>query len=57
MPVTAELGVLAMLVGLIVAIPVGVIAAVRQDSWSDYVGRSVAIGLLAIPSLLARARW
>ena len=50
MPVTAELGVLAMLVGLLVAIPVGVIAAVRQDSWSDYVGRSVAIGLLAIPA-------
>jgi peptide/nickel transport system permease protein len=50
LPVTAELGVLAMLVGLAVAIPVGVVAAVRQDTWSDYLGRSVAIGLLAIPS-------
>ena len=50
MPVTAEPGVLAMLVGLAVAIPIGVIAAVRQDTWSDYLWRSVAIGLLAIPS-------
>src|ERR1041384_1097269 len=31
MPVTAQLGLMAMIVGLIVAIPVGVIAAVRQD--------------------------
>jgi peptide/nickel transport system permease protein len=50
MPVTAELGLLAMLVGLAIALPVGIIAAVRQDAWSDYLGRSVAIGLLAIPS-------
>ena len=49
MPVTAELGVIAMLVGLAIALPVGIIAAVRQDTWSDYLGRSVAIGLLAIP--------
>ena len=38
-----------MLVGLAIAIPIGVIAAVRQDTWSDYLGRSMAIGLLAIP--------
>ena len=49
-PVTAQLGVLGMLVGLAVAIPVGVLSAVRQDSWSDYLARSVAIGMLAIPS-------
>ncbi len=50
MPVTAELGVLAMLVALAVAIPVGVLAAVRQDTGADYVARSAAIGMLAIPS-------
>jgi peptide/nickel transport system permease protein len=50
MPVTAELGILAMVIGLIIAIPIGVIAAVRQDSWSDYIGRTVAIGMLAIPA-------
>jgi peptide/nickel transport system permease protein len=49
MPVTAELGIIAMLVGLAIALPIGIIAAVRQDTWSDYLGRSLAIGLLAIP--------
>ncbi len=50
LPVTAELGLLAMLIGLAVALPIGVLAAVRQDTWADYVGRSAAIGALAIPS-------
>jgi peptide/nickel transport system permease protein len=50
MPVTAELGLLGMIVGLAVAIPIGVLAAVRQDTWADYLGRSTAIGFLAIPS-------
>ena len=48
-PVTAELGILALLISAAVAIPVGVISAVKQDSWPDYVARSTAIGLLAIP--------
>src|SRR3954454_20431119 len=50
LPVTAELGLMGMFFGLLVAIPVGVISAVRQDTWSDYLGRSTAIGFLAIPS-------
>jgi peptide/nickel transport system permease protein len=48
-PVTLELGLLAMLVAIGIAIPVGVLSASRQDTWTDYVSRSAAIGLLAIP--------
>ena len=48
-PVTAELGVLALVIGATVATLVGIISAVRQDTWADYTGRSIAIGLLAIP--------
>jgi peptide/nickel transport system permease protein len=48
-PVTAELGVLALLIAAGVAIPIGVVSAVRQDTWTDYLSRSAAIGLLAIP--------
>jgi peptide/nickel transport system permease protein len=48
-PVTAELGLLAMLFGLLVAIPIGVLSAVRQDTGVDYVARSSAIAMLAIP--------
>ena len=48
-PVTAELGILALVIAAVVATVIGVISAVRQDTWADYIGRSVAIGLLAIP--------
>ena len=50
-PVTLELGVLGLLFGLAVALPVGVLSAVRQDTRVDYLARSTAIGLLSIPGL------
>ncbi len=50
MPVTFELGLLALIVGLVIAIPIGVYSAVRQDTAGDYVGRSFSILLLAVPS-------
>ena len=49
MPVTAELGAFALVIAASVAITVGVISAVKQDTLTDYVARSAAIGLLAIP--------
>jgi peptide/nickel transport system permease protein len=48
-PVTLELAALAMIIGLVVAIPIGVISATRQDTASDYVGRVVAISGLSLP--------
>ena len=50
LPVTLELGVLAIIMSLLIAIPIGVLSAIRQDTWADYAGRSFAIGLLAAPS-------
>jgi len=49
-PVTFELGVLAILIGLMIALPVGVYSAIRQDTAGDYIARSFSILLLAIPS-------
>jgi peptide/nickel transport system permease protein len=49
-PVTFELGILALLVTQIIAIPIGVYSALRQDTWGDYVGRSFAIFCIAVPS-------
>jgi peptide/nickel transport system permease protein len=48
-PVTIELALLAMILGLVIAIPVGVLSATRQDKPSDYVGRLVAISGLSLP--------
>ena len=49
LPVTAELGLLALVIAAAVATSVGVISAVKQDTWADYAARSAAIGLLAVP--------
>jgi len=47
---TFELGAFALLFSLIIALPIGVLAAVRQDSLLDYAARSSAIAFLAVPS-------
>ena len=50
LPVSLELAVLAMLFGLVLALPAGIFSAIRQDTWLDYLFRSGAIGGLSIPS-------
>ena len=50
LPVTIELGLLAILIALVIALPVGIYSAIRQDTVADYVGRSVAILGLATPN-------
>ena len=49
LPYSLELGVLVMLVGFTVAIPVGMVSAVKQDQWPDYLLRGLAITALAAP--------
>ncbi|MDP2919402.1 MAG: ABC transporter permease [Dehalococcoidia bacterium] len=50
LPVSIELGILAIVIGQLVAIPVGVLSAVRQDTGADYIGRSAAILFMCVPS-------
>ena len=50
MPVTLELGFLAIVIGLLIAVPVGVYSAIRQDTVGDYAGRTVAVIGLAMPN-------
>jgi peptide/nickel transport system permease protein len=53
LPLSLELAVLATIVAVLLAIPFGMLAAVRQDGWLDYVIRVISIGGLAIPSFWA----
>ena len=69
LPVTLELGLIAISFAVTLAIPVGVISALKQDSWIDYALRTFAIigisvptffvGILLIvyPSILFRWEW
>jgi peptide/nickel transport system permease protein len=50
LPLSLEVAILATIVSVLLAIPLGMLAAVRQDSWVDYVIRVVSIGGQAIPS-------
>lgn len=50
LPVTFELGLIALIFGLAVAIPVGIYSAVRQDTAGDYAGRTFSIMGLAVPN-------
>ena len=49
LPVTFELGVLALAVAMSVALPIGVYSAMRQDTARDYLARSFSILMLAVP--------
>jgi peptide/nickel transport system permease protein len=50
LPLSLEVAILATIVSVLLAIPLGMLAAVRQDSWVDYIVRVVSIGGQAIPS-------
>ena len=50
LPVTIELGVMAIVIGLLISLPVGIYSAIRQDTAADYAGRSAAIIGLATPN-------
>jgi peptide/nickel transport system permease protein len=49
-PVTLELSSLALLFSLLIALPTGVISAIRQDTVVDHTARSFSIFMLALPS-------
>jgi len=49
LPVTAELAILAISIGCLISIPIGVYSAIRQDTIGDYVTRSAAILSISVP--------
>lgn len=59
-----QLGILQIMIALAIALPVGIISAVRQDQWIDYVLRFVTIFFLGVPVfvvavfvILITSRW
>jgi len=50
LPVTAHLGILAFIIGMIVGIPLGVISAVRRGSWLDTVVTTLANLGITVPT-------
>ena len=50
LPVTIELGVMALVLAQLIAVPVGIYSAMRQDTAADYAGRTIAVVGLATPN-------
>ena len=48
--VTIELGLMAIVIACLIALPVGIYSAIRQDTVGDYVGRIIAIIGLSTPN-------
>jgi len=48
-PISVELGIIAIITALIIAFPIGIYSAIRQDTAGDYIGRSFAIFCMAVP--------
>ena len=49
LPVTIELSLLSLIIGLGLSIPLGIYSAIRQDTIGDYIGRTLSILALAVP--------
>lgn len=49
LPITFELGMMSIIIALLVAFPVGIWSALRQDTAGDYIGRTIAILGMAVP--------
>ena len=48
-PVSIELGLMGIIIAQLIALPIGVYSALRQDQWGDYVARTFAILCISIP--------
>jgi oligopeptide transport system permease protein len=52
LPVSLELGGLALLVALGLGLPLGVLAAARRNAWLDYVASTLALGGVCVPTFV-----
>jgi peptide/nickel transport system permease protein len=51
-PVTIELSILAILIALMVGIPIGILSALRRNTWIDLAGRVFSMLGLSVPNFL-----
>ena len=52
LPITIQLTIMGIGLAIIMSVPLGVISAVKQDSWIDYVSRAFTVTGVAMPTFL-----
>ncbi|MGD1041418.1 MAG: ABC transporter permease [Dehalococcoidales bacterium] len=50
LPVSVELGAMALILAVFFALPVGIYSAAHQETWGDYSGRTIAILAISVPA-------
>ncbi|MBS1245554.1 MAG: hypothetical protein H6R36_209 [Chloroflexi bacterium] len=53
LPISAQLGVMAVLFAMVLGIPLGIIAALNQNHFADYLGMSIAILGVSVPAIVS----
>ena len=51
-PVTVEMTVLAMLIAVIFAVPLGILSALKPESWIDYAAMVFTLSGISMPTFL-----
>ena len=49
LPVTLQLSFMGLVIAVVLGLPLGIVAALRQDTWVDYVARLFALGGVSLP--------
>ena len=49
LPVTLQLSFMGLVIAVVLGLPLGIVAALRQDTWVDYVARIFALGGVSLP--------
>lgn len=52
LPISAQLGILSVLLGMIIGVPAGIFSALRRNSWVDYTSSFFAVLGLSIPNVV-----
>lgn len=52
LPVSLQLGIMSLMLAIIMGLPLGIIAALRQNSWIDYLSTFAAVFFLSVPNLV-----
>ena len=52
LPISAQLGVQALIIAVLIGIPLGILSALRQNTWPDYLGMGIAIFGVSVPVIV-----
>ena len=49
-PITLQFGIYSVILSVVIGIPLGIVMALKQDGWVDYVGRIISLAGLSMPN-------